>query len=136
MIRDLKNTIKQQLSGLYTEYTIYEDEIPEIHETPAFLVQLTGQEYNKRLSNNYQSILSFDVTYYSNQEGAAMKTDEQEVQLTLLRAFETVPGYRIQKRKASILEQVLHLTFEVVVHERKTAEAVKMQQSQLQTKQE
>lgn len=133
MLSDIKRAIIDKLQEEYPSRIIYEDDIPEMHETPSFLIMVTNQVYSKGLNNRYKSVLSFDIAYYSDKSTTDIKSDCYEVQVDLIRAFDIINTYRAINKKVTITENVLHLTFDIASFEMKKVEAIKMQDTQVQT---
>ena len=127
MINDVKQAIVNKLLELYPTYTIYDEDIPQNFKTPSFLVAVIEQSYGKRLDNKYNSTVSFDVAYFSDKGKNETKSDCQAVQVNLLRAFDLMGGFRAQSLQATIVDNVLHITFDVSYSELKIEEFAKMQ---------
>jgi len=127
MINDIKQAIAQKILEQYPSSTIYDEDIPQNFKTPSFLVTVIEQSYGKRLANRYNSTVSFDVAYFSDKGKNETKSDCQAVQVNLLRAFELVGTFRAQNLQATIVDNVLHITFDVRYSELKIEEFVKMQ---------
>ena len=66
MISEIKQAIAQKIHELYPSVTIYDEDIPQNFKTPSFLVTVIEQSYGKRLTNKYNSTVSFDVAYFSD----------------------------------------------------------------------
>lgn len=127
MISEIKQAIAQKIHEQYPSSTIYDEDIPQNFKTPSFLVTVIEQSYGKRLANKYNSTVSFDVAYFSDKGKNEAKSDCQAVQVNLLRTFDLVGTFRVQNLQATIVDNVLHITFEVSYSELKTNEFVKMQ---------
>jgi hypothetical protein len=127
MIDEIKQAIAQKIHEQYPSATIYDEDIPQNFKTPSFLVTVIEQNYGKRLANKYNSTVSFDVAYFSNKGKNKIKSDCQAVQVNLLRAFDLVGGFRIRNLQATIVDNVLHITFNVNYSELKIEEFAKMQ---------
>jgi hypothetical protein len=133
MISEIKQAIKNKLLEIYpTGYTIYDEEIPEDYIKPSLFLTLVNQNYSRRMNNKYTSLLSFDLTYYSN--SSELRMDCLRVQLDLLRTFDLVGAYRILNKNAKITDNVLHFTFDIRYSEIIKDEIVLMQQQQINTK--
>lgn len=130
MINDVKQAIVNKLLELYPTYTIYDEDIPQNFKKPSFLITVIEQNYGKRLDNKYNSTVSFDVAYFSNKGKNEIKSDCQAVQVNLLRAFELVGTFRVQNLQATIVDNVLHITFDVRYSEIKTGEEIPKMQDQ------
>ncbi len=133
MIADLVQAISNELTALFTGYTIYVDYVPESFQKPSFLISLVNQDYRKRLNTKYQSLLSFDVAYFSNSSASEIKADCREKQLAVLRAFDLLGTYRVMNKKAQLTDDVLHITFDVSYLEMKTEDFTAMQQQETNT---
>lgn len=127
MINDIKQAIAQKIHEQYPSSTIYDEDIPQNFKTPSFLVTVIEQGYGKRLANKYNSTVSFDVAYFSDKGKNEIKSDCQAVQVDLLRAFDLMGGFRAQSLQATIVDNVLHITFDISYSELKTEEFAKMQ---------
>jgi hypothetical protein len=86
------------------------------------------QNYGKRIANKYNSTVSFDVAYFSDKGKNETKSDCQAVQVNLLRAFELVGTFRTQNLQATIVDNVLHITFDVMYSEIRKEEFPKIQE--------
>jgi len=130
MINDIKQAIAQKIHEQYPSSTIYDEDIPQNFKTPSFLVTVIEQSYGKRLANKYNSTVSFDVAYFSDKGKNETKSDCQAAQVNLLRAFELVGTFRVQNLQATIVDNVLHITFDVRYSEIKTGEEIPKMQAQ------
>lgn len=127
MISEIKQAIAQKIHELYPSAAIYDEDIPQNFKTPSFLVTVIEQSYGKRLANKYNSTVSFDVAYFSDKGKNEVKSDCQAVQVDILRAFDFVGSFRIQNKQATIVDNVLHITFDISYSELKIEEFAKMQ---------
>jgi hypothetical protein len=158
MISEVKQAIVNKLLELYSTangYTIYDEDIPQNFKRPSFLVTVIEQSYDKRLHNTYKSTVSFDLAYFSDKNKNDVKSDCQEVQVNLLRGFDIISTYkivveepeepeepeeepeetlvpdknfRVLNKNAQIIDNVLHLTFDVNYSESKVEESTEMQE--------
>ena len=131
MISEIKQAIAQKIHEQYPSATIYDEDIPQNFKTPSFLVTVIEQGYGKRLANKYNSTVSLDLAYFSDKGKNEVKSDCQEVQVNLLRAFDLVGTFRAQNLQATIVDNVLHITFDVRYSEIKTERFVKMQRTKV-----
>lgn len=132
MISDVKEAIVNKLKEIYpTGYVIYDEVLPETNSKPSFLIAITNQSYSKRFNNKYNSVLSFDVAYYSDQ--TAVRADCIRVQEDLLRAFELIGTFLVREKNAKITDNVLHFTFDIRYSEFIEEQSVLMQQRQINT---
>jgi len=127
MISEIKRAIAQKIHEMYPSAAIYDEDIPQNFKTPSFLVTVIEQSYGKRLANKYNSTVSFDVAYFSDKGKNEVKSDCQAVQGNLLRAFDVMGTFRVQNLQATIVDNVLHITFDVMYSEIREEEIPKMQ---------
>ena len=130
MISEIKQAIAQKIHEMYPSAAIYDEDIPQNFKTPSFLVTVIEQNYGKRLANKYNSTVSFDVAYFSDKGQNEIKSDCQAVQVNLLRAFDLLGVFRAQNLQATIVDNVLHITFDVRYSEIKTGEEIPKMQAQ------
>ena len=130
MINEIKQAIAQKILEQYPSATIYDEDIPQNFKTPSFLVTVIEHSYGKRLDNKYNSTVSFDVAYFSDKGKNETKSDCQAVQVNIMRAFELVGTFRAQNLQATIVDNVLHITFDVRYSEIKTGEEIPKMQAQ------
>ena len=133
MISNVKQVIAAKLKQLYPNNTIYDEDVPQNFREPSFLITLASQDYGKLLNTKFKSLLSFDIAYFSEKEKTEIKGDCQGVQMMLFRAFDLVGAYRILNKQATIVDNVLHLTFDVSVSEMKAEDGTPMQKQQTNT---
>lgn len=137
MIQKIKEAISNKLLELYTDITIYDEEIPQGEENsplekPYFLITLTSQGYTKLLSSKSKVELAFDVTYYSNQS-TGIKNDCIQVGQTLLTNFESLQDYRVFGKKVEVKENVMHFTFSLQYLEMKMETPIFMNKKEVNT---
>ncbi|WMJ78499.1 MULTISPECIES: phage tail terminator family protein [unclassified Sedimentibacter] len=133
MIENLKQSIVDKLIELYPEYAVYDEEMPQGTNEKSFFIAITGQDYGKRFNNKFKSSVSFDIAYFSNEEAGKIKADCQNVQISLLRNFDSAGIYRVLNKKAAITDNVLHFTFNVTFYEIREEISDKMQRQQTNT---
>jgi hypothetical protein len=155
MINEIKQAIAQKIHEQYPSATIYDEDISQNFKTPSFLVTVIEQNYGKRLANKYNSTVSFDVAYFSDKGKNEIKSDCQAVQVNLLRDFDIISSYKtvvdeepeepeetlvldknfgVLNKNAQIVDNVLHITFDVRYSELKIEEFAKMQAQTTKTK--
>lgn len=126
MLGNIKQAIVNKIAELYSPpiYTIYDEDIPQNFKKDSFLITLVDQDYDKRMNVKFDSLLSFDIAYFSN--SADLKEDCQEVQLKLFREMDLMGSYRVLNKQATTIDNVLHITFNVKYSEIMIADEVKM----------
>jgi hypothetical protein len=132
MISEVKSAIATKLGEVFPGAKVRDENIPQKFQPPLFIVDLINQDYSKRTANRFKSLLSFDVAYHSNKGTAEIKSDCQTVQVALFRAFDTFGSYRAQNKQATIVDNVLHFTFDVPYSELREEPFIPMQ-TQTQT---
>lgn len=134
MINDIKQSIFNKLLEIYPNgYTYYDEEIPQDYIKPSFLLTLTKQEYKKRLNNKYSSLVSFELTYYSNKSIEEIKLDCQRVHTDILRGFDFVGTYKVLDKVPLITDNVLHFSFNIKYSEVLNEAFIPMQLQQTNT---
>lgn len=134
MINSVKQAIVDKLLEIYPKHTIYDEDIPQNFKKPSFLITLVDQDYNKRLNNKYKSLISFDVAYFSDKRTTEIKEDCLRIQLNLFRGFDLIGTYRVLDKQATIVDNVLHFTFDITVSEMREEAFIKMQKQETNTK--
>lgn len=133
MVQTVKSAVVFKLKELYPTVTIYDEDVPQNFKKPSFQISLINQDYSKRLDIKYTSLLSFDLAYFSDKNVAFIKADCLEKQILLLRSFEFLDTFRILNKQANIVDNVLHITFDVKYSEIKNSIDVKMQKQETNT---
>lgn len=133
MINSVKQAIVNKLIELYPGYTIYDEDVPQNFKTQSFLITLIEQDYNKRINTKYKSLLSFDIAYFSDKGVTEIKNDCLNVQLELFRDFDLISKFRVLNKQASIIDNVLHVTFDINYSELVVDVGVPMQTQQTNT---
>ncbi|MDR7856304.1 DUF6838 family protein [Tissierella sp.] len=128
MISNIRQEIVNKLLELYPTYTVYVDDIPQNFQKPSFLIDLIEQDYEKRMNRKFNSLLSFDIAYFSNSKLKDLKEDCQEVKLNLFREMDLIGSYRALSKQATITDNVLHFTFNINYSEIKVEQFEKMQE--------
>ena len=126
MINSVRQAIVDKLLEVYPGYTIYADDVPQNFKKQSFLFSLIDQDYNKRVSNKYKSLLSFNVAYFSKLT-TDIKADCQDKQLSLFREFDLIGTYRVLNKQSTIVDNVLHFTFDIKYSEMKVETGTPMQ---------
>lgn len=132
MINSIRQAIVNKLQETYPGYTIYDDDVPQNFKKQSFLITLIDQDYSKRLNSKYKSLLSFDIAYFSKLK-TDIKADCHEKQIELLREFDLLGTYKVKNKQATIVDNVLHVTFDINYSELKVETSVPMQTQQTNT---
>lgn len=127
MINNIKQAIVDKLLELYPGYIIYDEDVPQNFKTPSFMITLIEQDYYKRLNTRFQSLLSFDVAYFSNKRITEIKEDCFDKQVSLFRNFDLIGSYRVLNKQATITDNILHFTFNINYSEARNEDFIKMQ---------
>jgi len=133
MINNARVAVAQKLKELYQNYRVYADDVPQNFKTPAFVIYIIEQEYNKRIDNKYNGRIGFDVAYFSDKAASEIKSDCITVQETLLREFDTFGAFKAINKNAQITDNVLHVTFDIRFSELKLDEFIPMQKQTTNT---
>ena len=128
MISDIKSAIVYKLKDNFPLITKrYTDDIPQKFTTPAFVIFQIDQDYRKRLNSKNNGKISFDVSYFSDKAITEIKSDCQIVQESLLREFDLIGTFRAINKNATIVDNVLHFTFDVKYSEMRVEIGTSMQ---------
>lgn len=125
MVSSINDEVKNKLLSLYPGITIYDEKVPQKFKTPSFFISIYDQDYEKRLNTKYESTISYDVSYFPNEE--YNKNNEMYiVQENLIREFRDMDTFRALNIKANITDDVLHIMFDVKYSEELITNETKM----------
>ncbi len=125
MISSINDEVKNKLLSIYPDITIYDEKVPQKFKTPSFFISIYDQDYEKRLNTKYGSTISYDVSYFPNEE--YNKNNEMYlVQENLLREFRDLGTFRALSIRANITDDVLHIIFDVKYSEMTVIDDIKM----------
>ncbi|HAY3897742.1 TPA: hypothetical protein JRS25_003685 [Escherichia coli] len=125
MVSSINDEVKNKLLSIYPDITIYDEKVPQKFKTPSFFISIYDQDYEKRLNTKYGSTISYDVSYFPNEE--YNKNNEMYlVQENLLREFRDLGTFRALSIRANITDDVLHIIFDVKYSEMTVIDDVKM----------
>jgi hypothetical protein len=110
MIHHLKDQIKNKLQELYTECTIYDEDLPETYNKPAFLVTVLSHSVLKGLAGKQKNQINIDITYYAA-SSSAIRGECFTVGTKLIEEF-SLSDYQIKNTKVQTTDNVMHFTFE------------------------
>ncbi len=125
MVSSINDEVKNKLLSIYPDITIYDEKVPQKFKTPSFFISIYDQDYEKRLNTKYGSTISYDVSYFPNEE--YNKNNEMYlVQENLLREFRDLGTFRALSIRANITDDVLHIIFDVKYSEMTVIDDIKM----------
>ena len=111
---------------------IYRDNIPQNMEFPCSLVEITETTANRRLSERQRIKQNFDVQYFPGNESENRRKECEKVKQKMLRRFDVVSAdgisFYVRNKNASIVDDVLHLLFDVTYTEYEKKEIPKMEE--------
>ena len=111
---------------------IYRDNIPQNMEFPCILVEITDTTVNRRLSERQRIKQNFDVQYFPGDESENRRKECEKVKQKMLRRFDVVSAdgisFYVRNKNASIVDDVLHLLFDVTYTEYEKKEIPKMEE--------
>lgn len=113
MVNNIKQCIVDNLLNIYPGITIYDEDIPQNFKSPSFLITLTDHSYSKRINNKFNGEISFDISFFSDKEKTEIKDDCIKVQQELFREFDLITTYRPLNKNATIVDNVLHFSFNI-----------------------
>ena len=111
---------------------IYRDNIPQNMEFPCIRVEITETTANRRLSERQRIKQNFDVQYFPGDESENRRKECEKVKQKMLRRFDVVSAdgisFYVRNKNASIVDDVLHLLFDVTYTEYEKKEIPKMEE--------
>lgn len=111
---------------------IYRDNIPQNMEFPCILVEITETTANRRLSERQRIKQNFDVQYFPGGESENRRKEGEKVKQKMLRRFDVISAdgisFYVRSKSASIVDDVLHLMFDVTYTEYEEKEIPKMEE--------
>lgn len=111
---------------------IYRDNIPQNMEFPCILVEIVETTAKRRLSERQRIKQNFDVQYFPGNESENRRKECEKVKQKMLRRFDVVSAdgisFYVKNKNASIVDDVLHLLFDVTYTEYEKKEIPKMKE--------
>ena len=111
---------------------IYRDNIPQNMEFPCILVEIVETTAKRRLSERQRSKQNFDVQYFPGDESENRRKECEKVKQKMFRRFDVVSAdgisFYVRNKNASIVDDVLHLLFDVTYTEYEKKEIPKMEE--------
>ena len=111
---------------------IYRDNIPQNMEFPCILVKITETTAKRRLSERQRIKQNFDVQYFPGDESENRRKECEKVKQEMLRRFDVISAddisFYVRSKSASIVDDVLHLMFDVTYTEYEEKEIPKMEE--------
>ena len=101
-------------------------------EFPCILVEITETTANRRLSERQRIKQNFDVQYFPSDESENRRKECEKVKQKMFRRFDVVSAdgisFYVRNKNASIVDDVLHLLFDVTYTEYEKKEIPKMEE--------
>ena len=111
---------------------IYRDNIPQNMEFPCIFVEIVETTAKRRLSERQRIKQNFDVQYFPGDESENRRKECEKVKQEMLRHFDVISAdsvsFYVRDKNASIVDDVLHLMFDVVYTEYEEKEIPKMEE--------
>lgn len=111
---------------------IYRDNIPQNMEFPCILVEIVETTAKRRLSERQRIKQNFDVQYFPDDESENRRKECEKVKQEMLRRFDVISAdgisFYVRSKSASIVDDVLHLMFDVTYTEYEEKEIPKMEE--------
>lgn len=111
---------------------IYRDNIPQNMEFPCILVEIVETTAKRRLSERQRIKQNFDVQYFPGDESENRRKECEKVKQEMLRRFDVISAdgisFYVRSKSASIVDDVLHLMFDVTYTEYEEKEVPKMEE--------
>lgn len=109
---------------------IYRDNIPQNMEFPCIFVEIVETTAKRRLSERQRIKQNFDVQYFPGDESENRRKECEKVKQEMLRRFDVIRAdgisFYVRSKSASIVDDVLHLMFDVTYTEYEEKEIPKM----------
>ena len=111
---------------------IYRDNIPQNMEFPCIFVEIVETTAKRRLSERQRIKQNFDVQYFPDDESENRRKECEKVKQKMLRRFDVISAdgisFYVRSKSASIVDDVLHLMFDVTYTEYEEKEIPKMEE--------
>lgn len=111
---------------------IYRDNIPQNMEFPCIFVEIVETTAKRRLSERQRIKQNFDVQYFPGDESENRRKECEKVKQEMLRHFDVIRAdgisFYVRSKSASIVDDVLHLMFDVTYTEYEEKEIPKMEE--------
>lgn len=111
---------------------IYRDNIPQNMEFPCILVEIVETTAKRRLSERQRIKQNFDVQYFPGDESENRRKECEKVKQEMLRRFDVISAdgisFYVRSKSASIVDDVLHLMFDVTYTEYEEKKIPKMEE--------
>lgn len=111
---------------------IYRDNIPQNMEFPCILVEIVETTAKRRLSERQRIKQNFDVQYFPGDESENRRKECEKVKQEMLRRFDVISAddisFYVRSKSASIVDDILHLMFDVTYTEYEEKEIPKMEE--------
>ncbi len=130
MIHHLKEQIKDKLQELYSECTIYDEDLPQDYNKPAFLVNVFSHSVMKGLAGKQKNQINFDISYYA-ESNDGVRGEGFTVGSKLIEEFYLL-NYQIKNKKIQTTDNVMHFTFETQYITKEQKNETKMEKQKIQ----
>ena len=111
---------------------IHRDNIPQNMEFPCVLVEIIETTANRRLAERQRIKQNFDVQYFPGDESENRRKECEKVKQEMLRRFDVISAdgisFYVRNKNASIVDDVLHLMFDVTYTEYEEKKIPKMEE--------
>lgn len=133
MVESLYKAIAEECRSSVPELKkIYRDNIPQNMEFPCILVEIVETTAKRRLSERQRIKQNFDVQYFPGDESENRRKECEKVKQEMLRRFDVISAdgisFYVRSKSASIVDDVLHLMFDVTYTEYEEKEIPKMEE--------
>lgn len=128
MMHEIKQFVVDALNELYPQKIIVDESVPQNFVEGTFLVVLGNQDYEKLIGITFKSKVLIDISYWP--ETQDKRNECITIQQELLRLLSIKSTFRVNDLKATIVDEILHITFSISFREIKTIESVAMQHQQ------
>ena len=116
MISNIIQAIADTINNDFNGVTIYQDNIPKGFKTPAFVIYTIDIESNRKINDCNESIISFDLCYFSDSNRIDKLYDMEKVRdyfMHMHTVSDGVDTFRLLNRQNKTVDDVVHYTFDI-----------------------
>lgn len=117
MIQQLIHSLADKLKSKYTSFDVYDEFVKQGLKEPCFFIFISDSEFKKELGNRYRLTVSFDVSYLNSKHNEDMRADFNQVAFEIYGLLDYLEAdskkQRVQELRHQVIDDVLHVYFDV-----------------------
>lgn len=116
MISDIVQAIANTVHSNFTDAYIYQDNVPNNFKKPAFVIYTNDIESNRKINDCFENTISFDLCYFSDSNRVDKLYDIESIRDFVSHMHivsDGVETYRLLNKRNSVVDSVLHYTFDI-----------------------